>query len=173
MIHTVSLEHVARYGYTGVCDQCLQPRNRHANGCPNGDDLTPTDEPDPIEPMTPSLPDTGARTAFATGAVRDAMTGKGLPSMIPPEAIRRIALRFELGAEKYGKDNWLKGIPLSRYQDAIIRHLLAWAEGKTDEDHLGAVGWNMAAAVWTEDAIKAGTLPAELDDLPFRNRKPV
>ena len=118
----------------------------------------------------PGLPDSGARTEFATGAVRDASPGKGLPSMIPPEALRRVALRFEDGAKKYGPNNWQKGIPLSRYQDAIMRHLMAWAEGKTDEDHLGAVGWNYCAVLWTEDEIKAGRLPAELDDLPFRIR---
>ena len=40
-----------------------------------------------------SLPDSGARTAFDTGAVRDSMQGKGLPSMIPTCAI--MAMRSE------------------------------------------------------------------------------
>jgi hypothetical protein len=117
-----------------------------------------------------TLPDSGARTEFTTGAVRDAMPGKGWPHSIPPIALRMIAKRFEDGALKYGPRNWMKGIPLSRYQDALFRHTLAWAEGDTSEDHLGAVGWNMAAAAWTEAEIKAGRLPAELDDLPFRPR---
>lgn len=114
------------------------------------------------------IPDTGARTNFDTGAVRDAMTGKGTPSDIPPCAIRALAKRFEDGAAKYRRGNWMRGIPLSRYQDAITRHTLAWAEGQTDEDHLGAVLWNAAAAMWTEKAIQAGQLPKELDDLPYR-----
>ena len=114
-----------------------------------------------------SLPDSGDRTNFDTGAVRDAMNGKGLPSLIPPEAIRRCARRFEDGASKYGLHNWMKGIPLSRYQDAITRHTLAAAEGQTDEDHLGAVLWNAAAWVWTQDEIEAGRLPASLDDRPY------
>ena len=115
----------------------------------------------------PSLPDSGDRTNFDTGAVRDAMNGKGLPSLIPPEAIRRCARRFEDGASKYGLHNWMKGIPLSRYQDAITRHTLAAAEGQADEDHLGAVLWNAAAWVWTQDEIEAGRLPASLDDRPY------
>lgn len=115
-----------------------------------------------------ALPSSGHMTQFNTGAVRDAMPGKGLPSHIPPVAIRKMALRFEAGASKYGYGNWMKGIPLSRYQDAITRHLLAWAEGKTDEDHMGAVLWNAAAAAWTEEAIASGKLPKELDDLMFR-----
>ena len=115
-----------------------------------------------------TLPDSGDRTQFDTGAVRDAMSGKGLPSLIPPEAIRRCARRFEDGANKYGLHNWMKGIPLSRYQDAITRHTLAAAEGQTDEDHLGAVLWNAAAWVWTQDEIEAGRLPESLDDRPYR-----
>jgi hypothetical protein len=118
------------------------------------------------------LPDTGTRSEFTTGAVRDAMSGKGLPSQIPPEAIRRLALRFEDGASKYGVQNWMQGIPLSRYVDAISRHTLAAAEGLDDEDHLGAVLWNSAAWIWTERQIIEGRLPAELDDLPFRRRTP-
>jgi hypothetical protein len=118
------------------------------------------------------LPDTGMRSEFTTGAVRDAMSGKGLPSQIPPEAIRRLALRFEDGASKYGVRNWMRGIPLSRYVDAIIRHTLAAAEGQDDEDHLGAVLWNAAAWIWTEQQIAAGRLPAELHDLPFCRRQP-
>lgn len=118
--------------------------------------------------MEPTLPDSGDRTQFDTGAVRDAMSGKGLPSLIPPEAIRRCARRFEDGANKYGLHNWMKGIPLSRYQDAITRHTLAAAEGQTDEDHLGAVLWNAAAWVWTQDEIEAGRLPESLDDRPYR-----
>lgn len=114
------------------------------------------------------LPDTGDRTQFETGAVRDAMSGKGLPSLIPPESIRRLARRFEDGAEKYGRDNWQKGIPLSRYNDAIIRHTLAAAEGQDDEDHLGAVLWNAAAWIWTEGQIAKGNLPQELMDLTYR-----
>lgn len=194
------------------------------------------------------LPDSGERTSYTGGAVRDAMQGKGKPHMIPSIAVDLIARRFEDGDTKYNdgksmstfdalveihhvcscerggykgeeavapdgwigintlelvmKDhhprceavrrlrfkptnephevkvhdlypNWMKGIPLSRYQDAMDRHLRKWAKGDTDEDHLGAIGWNMAAAAWTEDQIRQGLLPPQLDDLPFRTRKRV
>ena len=55
--------------------------------------------------MSSVLPDSGARTAVDTGAVRDSMQGKGLPSMIPTCAIMAMAKRFEDGATKYGPDN--------------------------------------------------------------------
>ena len=125
--------------------------------------------------MSTTLPDSGSRSSFNTGAVRDAMAGKGLPSRIPPIAIRKIAKRFEDGAIKYPDGehgpNWMQGIPLSRYYDAMLRHLMQWGEDDQSEDHLGAIGWNMAAASWTEQQIKDGQLPKELDDLPFRKRR--
>jgi len=96
------------------------------------------------------------------------MTGKGWPSEIPPVAIRKMAKRFEDGGTKYNRGNWRLGIPLSRYYDAIWRHSMDWAEGKTDEDHMGAMLWNCACAAWTEEAIACGRLPKELDDLPYR-----
>ena len=114
-----------------------------------------------------SLPDNGGISKYNTGGIRDNPEGKGAPSMIPPIGIRKIAKRYEDGASKYGANNWQLGIPLSRYYDAIMRHLMAWAEGRVDEDHLGAVGWNMTAASWTEEQIKLGKLPTELNDLPF------
>lgn len=120
----------------------------------------------------PTIPDSGSRTEFATGAIRDAMTGKGQPSRIPPAFIRSVARRFEDGAEKYpdinGKPNWMHGIPLSRYLDAITRHSLQMAEGDETEDHVGAVGWNAAGFQWTLEQIQSGKLPAELDDRPFK-----
>jgi len=111
------------------------------------------------------LPDSGDRTAFDTGAVRDAMKGKGIPSMIPTEAIMAMARRFEDGASKYGADNWRKGIPTSRYCDATYRHLMQCRDNDQSEDHFGAVMWNMACWLWTRNKIKAGELPAELDDI--------
>lgn len=132
-------------------------------------------------PSSP-IPDSGTRTNFATGAVRDAAPGKGLPSRVPPIALDAIEKRFEDGAAKYNDDengpNWMKGIPLSRFFDAIQRHSRKAAQGHTDEDHFGAVLWNAAAWLWTYTEIEAGRLPAELNDLPFhphgifaRNRK--
>jgi hypothetical protein len=129
-------------------------------------DATEMDDPTIKSPSV--LPDSGDRTEFDTGAVRDASSGKGVPSLVPPAAIRSLARRFEDGATKYGRDNWLKGIPLSRYQDAIIRHTLAAAEGQDDEDHLGAVLWNAAAWIETERRIQCQQLPGSLDDLPYR-----
>ena len=86
------------------------------------------------EHLNPTLPDSGARSEFATGAVRDASEGKGNPSLIPIDALRAVSKRFEDGATKYGRDNWQQGIPLSRYVDSLYRHLWQFMEGDDTED---------------------------------------
>lgn len=111
------------------------------------------------------LPDTGERSEFHTGAVRDAMQGKGCPSLLPIDALLAASKRFEDGAEKYGRNNWQKGIPLSRYVDAIYRHMWAFMKEKQDEDHGAAVIWNAMCLYQTREWIREGKLPEELNDL--------
>lgn len=112
-----------------------------------------------------TLPDSGARSEFVSGAVRDASLGKGIPSLIPTEALRAVSKRFEDGAVKYGRNNWQLGIPLSRYVDSIYRHLWAFMRGDASEDHGAAVIWNAMCMVETQKMIDKGLLPAELNDL--------
>lgn len=112
-----------------------------------------------------NLPDSGERSNFNTGAVRDTMRGKGLPCLIPVSALRAVAKRFEDGAEKYGRDNWKKGIPVSRYIDSINRHLWQFIEGDPAEDHLSAVIWNAMCLYDTKKKIDKGDLPKDLYDL--------
>ena len=115
--------------------------------------------------MFETVQDSGAREDFGTGAVRDKQHGKGLPHLIPPIALRRLAQHFENGAEKYGRNNWQNGIPLSSYIDSAQRHLWAIIEGKDDEDHAAAVIWNISCFIWTKSRISEGVLPERLDDL--------
>lgn len=116
-----------------------------------------------------TLPDSGSRSQFSTGAVRDAMKGKGCPSHLPTRALMRAAKRFEDGAEKYNAHNWRKGIPMSRYVDSLYRHLWAYMSNDTSEDHLGAVIWNAMCLSETNDLIKGGYLDPKLNDLPENN----
>ena len=111
------------------------------------------------------LPDSGARSEFTTGAVRDAYEGKGNPSLIPVDALRAVARRFEDGATKYGRDNWKQGIPLSRYVDSLYRHLWQFLEGDTTEDHAGAIIWNAMCLTQTKKLVEDGKLPDELNYL--------
>lgn len=117
------------------------------------------------------IKDSGERQEFETGAVRDTQTGKGRFDLLPPKAIRRLAQHYEGGAKKYGDRNWEKGMPLSRFLDSLIRHAFEILEGLHDEDHIIAVAWNALGFAETEERIRAGILPKELDDIGFVGEK--
>ena len=87
---------------------------------------------------------------FDTGAQRDTADGKLRMSLIPQKELERVMKRYLSGAQKYGENNWMKGMPLSVYYDCAHRHLSAWWSGEDDEDHAAAVVWNMLCAMWTE-----------------------
>lgn len=149
--------------------------------------------------------DSGNRTEFETGAVRDIQQGKGRFDLMPLGAVESllwiyergnyaasgmfsdvikyidefkkegtsdsllravccyaratrkdifalmlaVARHFENGALKYGEHNWEKGIPISRYIDSALRHLIKDLAGETDEDHAAAFVWNCMCAAWT------------------------
>lgn len=113
-----------------------------------------------------SVKDSGERTEFKTGAVRDRQKGKGRYDLLPPYAIKRLALHFENGADKYAARNWEKGMPTERYMDSAIRHLFEYLSGLRDEDHLAAAAWNVLCLIETEYRIEKGILPKNLDTLP-------
>lgn len=108
------------------------------------------------------IKDSGDRTQFETGAVRDMHEGKGRCDLLPPLALLRVAKHFEAGAVKYGDRNWEKGIPMHSFLDSGIRHLLKYMAGQTDEDHLVAAAWNILCALETEEK------RPEMQDIPAR-----
>ena len=60
-----------------------------------------------------------------------------------------LAKHFEEGAEKYGDNNWQKGLPVKCYVNSAIRHYLKWLRGDQDEPHDRAFCWNIICAIWT------------------------
>ena len=111
------------------------------------------------------IKDSGERQKFNTGAVRDVTKGKGRFDLLPPEAIKRLAVHFQNGALKYADRNWEKGMPLSKFLDSSMRHLFAYLSGSREEDHIIAAAWNALCFVQTEHWINQGKLPQELDDM--------
>jgi hypothetical protein len=110
--------------------------------------------------------DSGSRQEFNTGSVRDCNDGKPRFDLITPLAEYRLAMHYANGAKKYGDDNWTKGQPLRRYIESAKRHIFKLQMGFTDEDHEAAAIWNLTAFMHTKMMIKAGVLPAELDNMP-------
>lgn len=151
----------------------------------------------------PVILDSGDRTEFATGAVRDMQKGKGRCDLMPLEVVaclmvdpatkemlqnissfqeysdtgflynclsnfaRRygrdsfladectmlleVAKHYEEGAEKYGEDNWQKGLPPRCYINSAVRHYLKWLRGDKDEPHDRAFVWNLMCCIWEVD----------------------
>ena len=111
------------------------------------------------------MKDSGERQTYPSGAQREPQKGRGHFHLLQTEAIRRLAIVLEKGAEKYSARNWEKGLPLSRFLDSTFRHLLQLFDGDTTEDHAGQAMWNIACYIQTKHWIEEGKLPEELDDV--------
>lgn len=112
------------------------------------------------------IKDSGQRTEFKTGAVRDLQTGKGRFDLLPMQTLRALAIHYEKGCLKYGDRNWEKGIQIHTYLNSAMRHLAQVIEGKDDENHLIAAIWNLCCAYETILWIQQKKLPVNLYDMP-------
>ena len=102
----------------------------------------------------------------STGAQREDKAGKGAYHLISPIALRRVSMVYEAGGKMRGDRNWEKGLPLSSYMNSALRHLEQYAEGFRDEGHVEQCMWNIMALIHTDEMIRRGLLPSELNDLP-------
>lgn len=109
-----------------------------------------------------SIKDSGERTEFSTGAVRDMHEGKGRFDLLPWPAIWEVAKHCENGAKKYGEHNVDKGIPVHSLIDSAIRHTIKFWLGWDDEPHLTAACWNLLFA------LEMMLVKPEMDDRPGR-----
>ena len=111
------------------------------------------------------IKDSGERTEFASGAVRDMHKGKGRFDLMPMCVLMRLAKHYENGCEKYGERNWEKGMPAHSFADVAFRHFTEYMDGMKDVDHLIAAIWNLCGLAWTEEK------HPELMDIPSRMEK--
>lgn len=63
--------------------------------------------------------------------------------------LEQTALHFKQGAEKYGFNNWQRGMPLLNYAGSLSRHLMKVIDEWDDEPHHTAFMWNVLAIMWT------------------------
>lgn len=70
--------------------------------------------------------------------------------------LKDLAIHYEMGAEKYGADNWKNGIPETKgerggsFRDSGLRHLQQLLDGQTDEPHQIAAIWNFIGAMYVK-----------------------
>lgn len=94
------------------------------------------------------IKDSGDRTMFPSGAVRDLHgEDKGRMDLLPWAAIIEVSKHASEGAKKYGEHNVDLGIPTHSLCDSAARHLAKYLDGLTDENHLVAAAWNLLWAV--------------------------
>lgn len=94
------------------------------------------------------IKDSGDRTLFPSGAVRDLHgEDKGRMDLLPWAAIIEVSKHASEGAKKYGEHNVDLGIPTHSLCDSAARHLGKYLDGQTDENHLVAAAWNLLWAV--------------------------
>lgn len=63
--------------------------------------------------------------------------GKVQLSLVDPLFIEEVAKVMELGARKYGKDNWLKGQPYMQVLDSMKRHIAEFEHGESRDKESG------------------------------------
>jgi hypothetical protein len=119
------------------------------------------------------LKDSGERREFFTGAVRDKNKDTRY-DLLSTLAQRRLCKLLAAGSVKYSENNFRKGIFFSSFIDSAKRHLDKWIDGScVEEDHLGACLWNIYFLCETEEKVRLGLLPPQLDDLDiYKINKP-
>lgn len=98
-----------------------------------------------------TIKDSGKRVKYKSGFTRDTGEDKPFYDLIPYEPLRRLAMHFTNGANKYGEDNWQKANSpeeYMRFKRSALRHMQQWSSGQDDEDHASATIWNIMAYEW-------------------------
>jgi len=72
--------------------------------------------------------------------------GKPRFELIPPDALIEVAKVYEMGAEKYDADNWVKGMSWRRVVGSMLRHTMSWLGGEDVDKESGVA--HMAHVAW-------------------------
>ena len=94
---------------------------------------------------------TDTEVEYEEGGKRSDSTGKGRYDLMPPKALKRVALVYEKGGLARGDRNWEKGMPRTRLFDSALRHVYQAMDGQTDEDHVAHAVWNLLAIMHFEE----------------------
>ena len=76
-------------------------------------------------------------TKIKTSDFVKADSGKLQWSLLPFEELRDVVRVLMLGAKKYTPDNWKKCDDVTRYKDALMRHVISYVSGDTIDNESG------------------------------------
>jgi hypothetical protein len=76
-------------------------------------------------------------TEIKTSDFIKADSGKLQWSLLPFEELKDVVRVLMLGAKKYTPDNWKKCDDVTRYKDALMRHVISYVSGDTTDDESG------------------------------------
>lgn len=101
-------------------------------------------------------------TVFSTGAKRDVSENKeDYIESISWIALKRYADYMKSNENRYGRGNWLKGIPQESYERSLMRHLQKYLANKyndgkfePDVDHLAAALFNLQGLMHEQEKTK-------------------
>jgi hypothetical protein len=89
--------------------------------------------------------------------------------LISPFFLKRLGLLLGRNAKpsgQYHERNWEKGIPFSRCIGSTLRHVVAFMEGREDEDHLAAAACNLMFLVHFQELQGRANKYHGLDERP-------
>ncbi len=92
-------------------------------------------------------------------------TNKPRLGLLPPHAKTEIAKAFTMGAEKYGRHNWMTGLSFVETYDSLERHMTKWMMGEENDQesglsHLAHAGCNIMML------LELSRLSPQYDDRP-------
>jgi len=126
----------------------------------NGHGHDPAGDTREEAPATPAAGDKESNPKEACGSVKVPL------SYFPVTAIAQGSMALLAGACKYGRNNWrVKGVRVSTYYDALLRHMTAYWEGEEldPEDGVSHLGHALACLAILADAEACGKVT---DDRP-------
>lgn len=96
-------------------------------------------------------------------------SGKLPIELIPTSFLKQTAAVLQKGAEKYAPRNWERGMSWQSVYGCLMRHLIAWQDGKELDDETGLPHLAHAACNLAFLIEYAETCP-DLDDRPRKEK---
>jgi hypothetical protein len=102
-----------------------------------------------------TVKDSGQRSEFTTGMVRDVNDGKIKYDLVfDGPLMERYAAHMTAGAMKYQPRNWMKAATqeeFERFRESAIRHFFQYIRGDEDEDHFAATVFNLNGMAYVKE----------------------